>query len=259
MNSYDRDSVNGRVLCRHVFVMLAVTACSVLAVGCRRAYRIQFELQEPGDFRVGSPVVLDGLQVGEVEQVVVSPDRLIAEATLDRRLLKDRALKAGVKATEGAQGSIVLDSSHVPADAPELPSGATLVVQETGTDPVLAALQRYSALATLAAVALGLLVLCLTYLIFRKIIHVTIVIFCLVVAGLIAHRFSPYAEPLVVRAYAAIEQYEQARVTVDPSPGITSRLPKPKYTAFMVVLCASFAAEQALLGLFIRKPRRQGE
>lgn len=183
----------GRLLVSVLFLPLALALA-----GCGPKIHITWDSAKPG-VQDGTPLLLDGVEVGRVVGVQNDGDRTVVEARLHRTRAKTvKSDSAFLVRTAGPNSAAHIEVVVVRADSPPIEDGAVI----RGTDSEVATTARKLAAnwkrtgIVIAAVLVGLLAVILVA---KLAFKVWALFFCLAAGGAGAWFGSPYVLPHLTR------------------------------------------------------------
>jgi len=180
------------------FLTLAV-ALTVLAVttGCERALVLKTPLEPDEKISKDDAVLVDGKAAGRVKAVVTESGQRIAVLAITDESLAKAKMRAGVLRVREA-GSISLRTDTVDTQSAPLASGAVIpVTSKTGF-----ALRQFASSRILTSVLIGLAVLAVALLLFRRLARGWLLLLTLALSAGIAWAALPWTSEAVAKLYA---------------------------------------------------------
>ena len=226
------------------FLTLAV-ALTVLAVttGCERALVLKTPLEPDEKISKDDAVLVDGNAAGRVKAVVTENGQRIAVFAITDESLVKAKMRTGVLRVREA-GSISLRTDAVDTQSAPLTSGAVIpVTSKTGF-----AVRQFTSSRVLTAVLIGLAVLAVALLLFRRLARGWLLLLTLVMSAGIAWAALPWTSEAVSKLYALRPQSDpalSATTTQGTGAGQTlSRLirnpPDPRTVGYAVAFVVAF-------------------
>ncbi|MEI6605746.1 MAG: hypothetical protein WCP35_10585 [Verrucomicrobiota bacterium] len=192
-----KQSTGSQWLARHLAVWLLSLATLMLA-SCSKPFKLQVVLDRGEAVEKGMPVFVDAAEVGKVTAVSNEGSERVAELTIADKEVRARLCVGVLRVVES--GRIQIQTDTVKPGAVPLPSGARVPT----ASKIEYLVTQYNTKSTLMAVAVGVAVLFILWLIFRSLVGAVGMILCVVLASILTQVIHPYAVPWVVRAMAQL-------------------------------------------------------
>lgn len=180
-----------------IFVTLAL-ASAILFTGCNRAVVLKTHLESEEKLSKGDTVLVDGAVAGTVKKVAFDGDRRIAEFAITDEAVKSKLRVGLVRLRE--DGRVSLRTDTVDDQAPLLVNGGVVpLVSKTGF-----AIRRFTSPRVVPGLLVGLAVVLVALLLFRRFTRGWIVLLTLLLSGAVAWAALPWMTGAVMEVYSLV-------------------------------------------------------